>query len=147
MGILKWNINNVYIDDFQKLCYCRLLEFLQIDGIYIHIYWEKNDFNANIHNLCFEVDFIYWDGEIALTFSDTKYRDRAKKREKAFEGLIECSDKSLVILWHEHFFPQYHELALMDTILWQTIWFTMICGFISSFKCALLSFDIIYLSQ
>lgn len=27
--------------------------------LYIHIYWEKNDFNANMYNLCFEVDFIY----------------------------------------------------------------------------------------
>lgn len=51
--------------------------------VFIYSYLlRKNDFNANMYNLCFEVDFIYWDGEIMQTLSDTKYREREKKERK-----------------------------------------------------------------
>lgn len=54
--------------------------------MYIFMFIDKNDFNAN--NLYF----------IVVTLPDTKYGDREKKREKTLQGFLAHSDKSLISL-------------------------------------------------
>lgn len=130
----------VWLSEFVWFCTFPEGFFWQKEDVYILVYWGKA-----ISMQTYNFYFIYCYGKTVVTFPDTKYRVRDKKK-KHFKGFLHTLIK-VWLTYDKSIFSLYHELVLMDTILWQTIWFTMICGFISSFKYALLSFDIIYHSS
>lgn len=93
----------------EVICFCRFPEFF-IDRMkmYIFTFVEEKVISMQIYNLY----FIYCSGKTVVTFPDTKYRDREKKK-KAFQGFLAHSDRSLIRLWQEHFSP-----SIMNLLWW-----------------------------
>lgn len=76
--------------------------------MYIFTFIEGKVISMRMYNLY----FIYCSGKTVVTFPDTKYRDREKKK-KAFQGFLAHSDRSLIRLWQEHFSP-----SIMNLLWW-----------------------------